>query len=151
MKNHRWLMRCERLILTAWVGSLLAIGYLAVPVLFYQLENRSMAGALAGQMFQMVHGIGLMCGLLLLATTCMISRQDYFKQWRHVVILLMLLLILVALFIMQPQMEAIKLQENWREQAEFLTKFKQLHGISSVMYLATSIMGVVLVLLGLRK
>jgi hypothetical protein len=36
---------------TVWVGSLLAIGYLAAPVLFAQLSDRGVAGNLAGAMF----------------------------------------------------------------------------------------------------
>jgi hypothetical protein len=39
------------LSLTAWVGSLWAIGYLAVPILFHAQPDRQLAGMLAGQMF----------------------------------------------------------------------------------------------------
>ncbi|MEO8342514.1 MAG: DUF4149 domain-containing protein, partial [Gallionella sp.] len=42
------------LFTTAWVGGLWAIGYLAVPVLFYAQPDRQLAGLLAGQMFALV-------------------------------------------------------------------------------------------------
>ena len=39
----------------AWVGSLLAIGYIAAPVLFSQLADRSMAGTVAGALFSVIN------------------------------------------------------------------------------------------------
>ena len=151
MNVHPRLIQFEQLLLTIWVGSMLAIGYLAVPVLFHQLDDRQLAGGLAGQMFQLVYSLGLVCGVMLLVTTAIISRQQFFRQWRHIVLLAMLLLVVIGLFVMQPQMAAIKLQIGWQEQAELVSRFGRLHGLASVMYLLTSIMGVVLVVKGLRK
>ena len=147
------LLQLERLLLTVWVGGLLAIGYLAVPVLFHQLDDRQLAGQLAGQMFQWIHGIGLICGLSLLLISYTISRHDlraYLRQWRYYVLLVMLLLIVLDIFLLQPQMAAIKLQAGWHESAELMAKFGRLHGIASLMYTLTSLGGVVLVIKGLR-
>ena len=47
------------LLITAWVGGLWAIGYLAVPVLFYAQPDRQLAGMLAGQMFTLI----IQCGI----------------------------------------------------------------------------------------
>ena len=153
MNHHPRLQQLERLLLTVWVGSLLAIGYLAVPVLFHQLDDRQLAGALAGQMFQWVHGLGLVCGLSLLLISYYITRNKlraYLRQWRYYVLLCMLLLVVLAVFVMQPQMAAIKLQAGWHESTELLAQFHRLHGIATLMYVLTSIGGVVLVLMGLR-
>jgi len=144
------LQRLEQLILTLWVGSQLAIGYLAVPVLFHQLDDRQLAGELAGQMFRWVYDLGLVCGLFLLMSVFYSSRHTFHKQWRHYVVLAMLLLIVMGLFVLQPQMAAIKLQPGWYEQTELMSRFGRLHGISSVLYLLTSALGVVLVVKGLR-
>ena len=57
----------EQLLVTLWVGSLWAIGYLAVPILFSTLDDRMLAGMLAGKMFTAVSFIGLGCGTALLA------------------------------------------------------------------------------------
>ena len=38
----------ERFLLTLWVGGLWIIGYLVTPVLFKTLDNRQLAGELAG-------------------------------------------------------------------------------------------------------
>ena len=37
--------------ITLWVGGLLAIGYIAAPVLFASLGDRQLAGMIAGRLF----------------------------------------------------------------------------------------------------
>jgi len=145
MTNH-WPQRIEHLILTIWVGSLLAIGYLAVPVLFHALDDRQLAGQLAGQMFHIVNLIGLLCGIILLLLAYAQHSQGFLRQRRSYLIVAMLLLTLIAMFILQPQMEAIKAQVGWHDIAELKARFGQLHGVSSILYLLTSIMGVTLVI-----
>lgn len=154
MNDYPRLLRLEQLLLTLWVGSLLAIGYLAVPILFSNLDDRRLAGELAGQMFHGVYSLGLVCGLSLLVIGFIIAGKSLFcflRQWRHAFLVIMLLLVMAGFFIIQPQMAAIKLLPDWQAQAELKAQFGRLHGMASVMYLLTSIMGVVLVLMGLRK
>ena len=56
------------ILITAWVGGLWAIGYLAAPALFYTLgENRQLAGSLAGTMFTWIAYLGLFSGIYLMA------------------------------------------------------------------------------------
>ena len=47
---------------TAWVGSLLAIGFIAAPLLFARIADRAVAGALAGDMFIFAAWVGLASG-----------------------------------------------------------------------------------------
>lgn len=54
------------LAITAWVGGLWVIGYLAVPVLFYTQPDRELAGDLAGEMFIKLGYLGMVCGMYLL-------------------------------------------------------------------------------------
>ena len=68
----------ERIILTLWVGSLWAIGYLAVPVLFHSLDSRTLAGELAASMFTLVNGLGLVCGGLLLLFAALSQRGGWY-------------------------------------------------------------------------
>ena len=44
----------ERVLLTLWVGGLWAIGYMVAPALFATLEDRALAGNLAGLMFEII-------------------------------------------------------------------------------------------------
>jgi len=48
--------------ISIWVGGLLAIGYLAAPILFAQLSDRTLAGNLAGAMFSAVAWVGIAWG-----------------------------------------------------------------------------------------
>src|SRR4030067_236139 len=71
----------ERLLLTLWVGSLWAIGYIAVPVLFHALDDRQLAGNVAGRVFAVVYLVGLVAGPLLLASLWMRATTPV-RGWR---------------------------------------------------------------------
>ncbi|HHM04529.1 MAG TPA: DUF4149 domain-containing protein [Gammaproteobacteria bacterium] len=133
----------ERILLTLWVGSLWAVGYLAVPVLFHALDDRALAGELAGQMFRIVNGLGVACGALLLvsAFTSGLLRQE---RGRTIVIAVMTLLAGVMLFVIQPQMQSIK-AEAALAGAGLGPEFARLHGLSSALYLGASLLGLWLV------
>jgi hypothetical protein len=60
------LKRLDSLLLTIWVGGILAIGYVVTPVLFATLDDRSLAALVAGKLFSIMAVIGLYCGSLLL-------------------------------------------------------------------------------------
>ena len=47
--------------ITLWVGGLWAIGYIVAPSLFAHLDDRALAGMLAGKMFTLMAYIGLGC------------------------------------------------------------------------------------------
>lgn len=49
-----------------WWGSLSVIGFMAVPLLFRNAPSVSVAGLLAGKLFQAQAWLGLVCGLLVL-------------------------------------------------------------------------------------
>lgn len=139
----------ERVLLTLWVGGMWAIGYMVVPTLFHMLDDRQLAGMLAGQMFKIIHIVGLLCAILLLISLAYHQSAALLKQWRSWVLSLALALIAVGLFVMQPQMQDLKAQGliAGSEQAK---QFAKMHGISSVMYMVTSVCGLVLVAAGLR-
>jgi hypothetical protein len=61
----------EALIAALWWGSLSAIGFLVVPMLFAHLPTPAMAGNMAARLFSAQTWVSLACGLLLL----MLQRQ----------------------------------------------------------------------------
>lgn len=136
----------ERVLLTLWVGALWVTGYLAVPVLFANLDPGT-AGRLAGQLFTLVSYIGVACGagLILLRG----SRYGWrVGDWKLGVLVVMVALVIVGEMIVQPLMAELKaagLAEGSRQAAEF----GRLHGIASILYLIESLGGVVLVASGL--
>ena len=98
------------LLITAWVGGLWAIGYLAVPVLFYAQPDKQLAGILAGQMFIWVGYLGMVCGIYLLIQSVSVSGRTSFRLALFWVIAAMLLIMLVLQFGIQPIMTDLKLQ-----------------------------------------
>lgn len=138
----------QRLALTVWVGGLLAVGYLAAPVLFKVLDDRRLAGELAGHMFKAIAIVGLVCGAILLVTALLRHGGAWLNKWRAWVLLGMLVLVAVGLFVLQPMIQAVKAQ-GLVEGSDAVRRFGMLHGVSSILYLVTSIGGLVLVVAGL--
>lgn len=134
----------ERLVLTLWVGSLWAIGYIAAPVLFHALEDRQLAGNLAGEMFTIVYYIGIVAAPLLLVSLWGRTGRVV-REWRFWAIAAMLVLVCIGLFVLQPRMQALKAQGELVRGTEQAAQFGRLHGLSSALYLATSLAGLALV------
>ncbi len=133
---------------TAWVGSLWAIGYLAVPVLFYAQPDRQLAGILAGQMFVKVNYLGIICGSYLLAYYFAQSGRAALRQGIFWIIASMLMITLIIQFGIQPVMNDLKAQALPLDvtHSALYGRFKMLHGISSIAYLVESLLGILLVI-----
>ena len=136
------------LLTTAWVGGLWAVGYLAVPVLFYAQQDRQLAGELAGQMFTLVGYLGMVCGAYLLIQRIAVSGQAALRQPLFWVVVVMLLITLTIQFGIQPVMTDLKAQALPLDvmHSTFADRFKMWHGVSSVIYLIQSLLGAFLVI-----
>jgi Domain of unknown function (DUF4149) len=143
-----WLQHLATLLVTAWVGGLWAVGYLAVPVLFYAQPDRQLAGMLAGQMFSLVAYLGMVCGAYLLIYRFSLSGQNALRQLLFWIVAAMLLLTLAIQCGIQPVMVDLKAQALPLDvmHSEFAGQFKMLHGISSIIYLIQSLLGIYLVI-----
>jgi len=133
--------------LTLWVGGLWAIGYLAAPMLFYNLSDRMLAGMLAGKMFAGIAWIGIACGIWLLLFRFVRFGAGTLKQAYFWIVLLMLLLTLAGHFGIQPIMAQLKEAALPKDvmQSLFRDRFATWHGVSSVVYLIQSLLGLALV------
>jgi hypothetical protein len=132
---------------TAWVGGLWSIGYLAVPTLFYGQPDRQLAGMLAGQMFVTLGYLGIVCGGYLLIRRWMMSGKTAIREPLFLLIAAMLSITLLMQFYIQPLMAEMKLQALPLDvmQSVYAGSFKLWHGISSILYLLESLLGAVLV------
>jgi hypothetical protein len=149
MKNlQNFSQHLASLLITAWVGGLWAVGYLAVPVLFYAQPDRQLAGMLAGQMFTLVAYLGMVCGVYLLIQRFMVSGRAVLRQLLFWIVAVMLLFTLVIQCGIQPVMTDLKLQALPADvmHSVFADRFKMLHGISSILYLIQSLLGAFLVI-----
>jgi len=130
----------ERILLTLWVGSLWVVGFVVAPVLFTELNDRALAGSTAGTLFTLTSYIGLACGFLLLVFNGVVLRRI---NWRLVIIICMLLLTVIGQFVITPMVADLRLQG-----LTDTPRFGQLHGVASVLFLLTSVLGLVLVAAG---
>jgi hypothetical protein len=129
--------------LTLWVGGLWAVGYLAAPTLFYNLDDRMLAGMLAGKMFGYIAWVGLVCGTWLLLFRLSRLGGVALKQGFFWFVLIMLLLSLAQQFGIQPVLEQLKNQAMPKDVMEslFRDRFAAWHGVSSAVYLIQSLLG----------
>ena len=138
--NANLIPSLERILLTLWVGSLWVVGFVVAPVLFAELDDRALAGSTAGSLFTLTSYIGLVCGSLLLVFNGVSFRRS---NWRAVVIVCMLLLVVIGQFVITPMVADLRVQG-----LTDTPRFGQLHGLASVLFIITSVLGLVLVAAG---
>jgi hypothetical protein len=134
------------LIAGVWVGSLFTVGYLVVPTIFANLQDRQVAGMIAAAIFQAEAYLSvLVCVALLLLTNALIKRKvENYRNTRWVILVLLLISALTC-FGFIPYMNAL------RQEALLLgipvmaspsaSLFGRLHGISSGLFLIQSLLG----------
>lgn len=141
MQKECWFAAAERVLLTLWVGGSWAIGYIAVPSLFHSLSDRHQAGDLAAPMFSILAMVSLVCLVLLLLLQWL--RQSL-KHWRTYALVVALLCVAIGFFVLQPQMQALK-TVGLVAGSEQASAFGRLHGVSSLLFLLSSVLGLALV------
>lgn len=137
------------LCVTAWVGTLWAIGLLAAPTLFDALSDRTLAGLVAGRMFLYVALLSVACGVYLIGFRLVRFEGHAFRQAFFWVATTMLALALIGEFAVQPILASLKTQALPLAVMESVLRdrFAAWHGLASVLYLAQCVLGLALVLL----
>lgn len=138
----------ERILLTVWIGGMWAVGYVVAPTLFTMLEDRALAGSIAGRLFTVMSYLGLVCGGLLLINLFVEHGKTLLHQWRGAVLAGMLLIICIGQFVLQPKMVALR---DAGLSGVNAAAFGRLHGTSSVLFLLNSLGGLALVIFGVRS
>ena len=140
----------ERIVLTLWVGSMWTIGFIVAPVLFSTLDDRMLAGNIAGQLFSIVSYIGIGSAFLLIVLSIHRSGAAIFANWPFRILLAMLLITLIGELGITPVMQAIKAGAGTALQkgTDAHGRFAMLHGISSILFIINSVLGLVLVVRG---
>ena len=139
----------EKILLTIWIGALWTVGFLVTPTLFGSLEDRPLAGLLAGKMFTAVSYIGLFSGLVLLlsemnrlsglksSASFLFNRKVNKRVW---LLILMLIIVIVGEFLIQPQMAELK-----QAGLSVSPEFDRLHGIATAFYMLNCLFGLILI------
>jgi membrane protease YdiL (CAAX protease family) len=133
--------------ITLWVGALWAVGFLTAPVLFHELADKTLAGNLAGKLFAIIAWLGIGSAAYALLYVLVREGARSLKTAVFWLIFLMLLLTLAGHFGVTPIIAQLKAEALPREVMESVLKdrFVAWHGVSSVLYLIQSVLGIALV------
>ncbi len=145
-----WWAGAERVALTFWVGGLWIAGYVVAPSLFATLDDRQLAGRLAGQVFQIVSYIGLTVAAGLLFSIILKKHCGWWKDSRARILLVMFVMVALTVGVLQPMMQELKLL-GITPGSNLAAQFGKLHGISSFLHLLLSLLGLWLVATGFRE
>lgn len=139
---EKYIRRVEVLLGSAWAGGMWAVGYLAAPVLFQAIPDKTLAGMVAGRMFAVAAYAGMVFALLLLLLQVYWHRKQVVRQSLFWVIVAMLFITLSGQFGIQPVLAGLKAQALPLPvmQSEYAAQFRLWHGVSSVMFLLQSLL-----------
>lgn len=124
------ILAVERLLRGLWAGCLCTTGYVAAPVLFSALEDRSLAGQLAGDMFTVATVASLAVGLVLMGLWV---GQGAARGKRLALALLAMGLLTGNEWLLRPVMEAARLPDGTPG-----ANFGALHGVSAILWLVAT-------------
>ena len=143
--NH-WSGKFTLIIITLWVGALWTTGAVAY-VLFNTLQDKQLAGQLAGKFFSYVSYLGLFSGFYLLIQRLLSDGTLAIKQSYFWAVLVMLLLVLAGHFGIQPLLAQLKANAFPSDvmQSVFANRFKTWHGVASIAYVIQCLLGFILV------
>lgn len=133
--------------LVLWIGGLWAIGSIAAPVLFASLDDKQLAGMLAGKLFGVIAWVGIASACYLLAYRIARDGGSALKTLFFWLIVVMLVLTLASHFGIQPIMQGLKDQAMPQAvmQSVLADRFQRWHGVSSILYVIQSVLGLVLI------
>lgn len=139
--------RLSLIIMTLWAGALWMTG-ISAYVLFDSLQDKQMAGMLAGKLFTVVSYIGMVSGFYLLIQRLVQYGTATLKQAFFWAVLVMLVLVLAGHFGIQPILEGLKSQALPADvmQSVFADRFRNWHGVASIAYLVECLLALVVVL-----
>lgn len=139
--------RFSLIIITLWVGALWATGFSAY-ILFDALQDKQLAGNLAGKLFTIVSYLGMASAFYLLIHRLTELGTGALKQSYFWATFAMLLLVLAGHFGIQPILAQLKTDAlpNDVMHSVFASRFSTWHGVVSVAYLVECLLGFVLVL-----
>jgi Domain of unknown function (DUF4149) len=78
--------RLQVFLAALWWGSLCAVGFMVVPMLFLHLETPAIAGQMAAKLFTAQSWLSLVCGLLLLLAAKRLSQDESHTQSPWVIV-----------------------------------------------------------------
>lgn len=121
---------------------------LSAYILFNTLQDRQLAGNIAGHLFTVLSYIGMVSAFYLLIQRLLEFGTNALKQQYFWAVLVMLLLVLAGHFGIQPLLAQMKTDAlpNDVMHSVFANRFNTWHGVASIAYVIECLLGFVLVL-----
>ena len=126
-------------VLSLWAGSLWTVGYLAAPTLFAVLDDRRLAGEIAGRMFYAETWLSLVCAALILLPEFIGNLRRAIFRLDNILVIVCVVLLVGAEWGVRPLMDASRLADGGTG-----PDFAMWHGVAAGMYLCASIVALVL-------
>lgn len=141
--------RLIAVLIGLWLGMQIGFGYIAASILFDHLE-RMTAGNIAGSLFHWVNNIGLIVWFLAFWVCHRDTRRC--RKFGTIKRFIVVLWVLTAIneFLITPVIEALKTKQPYWLLSWLGGNFGTWHGISSLIYLLTTLIGLCLCLTLLR-
>jgi hypothetical protein len=144
------------LALVVWLGGILFFATVP-PVVFSHLGNvqngRVIAGDIVGQSLRLLHGVGLVSGVVFLLAS--IAQHRKVKLGRHYLVLAMLVLTAISQYALSGRMAFLRAENSGKEERFWgeseRMEFDRLHQFSTVTEGAILLMGLGVVVAVARK
>ena len=130
-----FLRAVEFLGLGMWLGSDIFLSFVVAPGAFSVLASRDQAGAIVGYSLARMHGMGIVCGLvILLARLLRIRSLTALVAPAALCVMLMIILTVISQVAVSPKMAVLRVQMGSIEASAagnpWLAEFARLHTIS---------------------
>ncbi len=145
----RFLDALQAIAITLWVGALWTSGLVVAPLLFRTLSDRTLAGTVAGRLFELTSMIGLVCAVCILIIWLVRRRSRESHNSLAWLVVAMLILALIGQFGVQPLLATMREQVYPQPVMESVVaaRFAFWHVTATVMYLVQCLLGAALVVL----
>ncbi len=147
------------LSLVVWIGGILFFAFVVAPTVFRVLPTHQLAGNVVSRSLGLLHGIGLTCGIIFVATSminsAVVTGSAQPFAARNILVILMIVLTLVSMFAVGARMEALKKDmvtiDNVPQDDARRVEFNQLHVWSTRLEGTVLLMGLAVVFLTGRR
>ena len=146
----------EFLGLSVWLGSDIFLSFVVAPGAFTVLASRDQAGALVGYSLTSMHLLGILCGLVILASRLLRMRTPAsFAAPAALCVVLMMLLTTVSQIFVTPRMAELRARlgsiEATAADSPLLAAFGRLHAVSVTLESGVLLAGIAAMYLMVRE
>ena len=139
---HEPLARFSFLALMIWAVTTWVTGYVFAPLMFAKWPKIE-AGLITGELLRMTYLIGLVCAIVLLIDYRVRDARQLLHHKSLWLTLLALFVVVIQYAVITPKMQTLK--ATMLNNPADMNAFMQMHGVSQVLYLITSVLLAVLV------